>query len=244
MFFMYRFILLFCFLLIITGLSAQEHTASAGSNFWHILNSKKAVKLGLPNLSEDGNIRSSRWSYNGQTVSYALDLYQSSDSVLRGFLTIYTEENVDLSKETPTNRVYQSRINLAPEQVDKLNYCMQTSGIMKLPTDSLIKGWVQGFDGVTYCLEYKGDKLHSFKSFWSPQAQENILEGELVQSFAEYVAIVIDLNTIQKEFVKKIPFESYSTGGPSIAIRILTKAQQRNYKKDRDRYRKQQAGKF
>jgi hypothetical protein len=241
---MYRFILLFCLLCSINQLSAQERTASASTNFWYMLNSKKAVKLGLPNLSDDDNIRSSRWSYNGQTISYALDLYQSSDSLLQGVVTIYTEENVDVSKEKPTYRVYYSRIRLTPDQVEKLNYHMQTSGIMKLPTDSLIKGWTKGFDGVTYCLEYKNDELHTFKSFWSPQAQSTILEGELVQSFAEYVEVVIDLNTIQKEFVEQIPFESYSTGGPSIAIRILNKAQRHYYKKERDKYRKQQAGKF
>jgi hypothetical protein len=214
------------------------------NDFWYKLNSEMAVKLSLPNLSSESNITYIRWSYNGQTISYAVDLYQKRDSTFEGFLTMYTEERVYSSKELPTHRIYTRRIQLDSVQVDKLNYGLQTSGIMKLPTDSLISGWVQGFDGVIYCLESMGFKSHTFKTFWSPDAQQNIQEGRLVQSFAEYIALIVCLNSIQTQFAKEIPYESYSTGGPSVALRILTSEQRRKYKKDRNLYRKKHAGKL
>ena len=173
-----------------------------------------------------------------------VDIYQNVDSLFHGFITVYTEEQVDQSKELPTGRIYCRKTILTSEQVDKINFYLKASGILKLPTDTLISGWGKGFDGVTYCLEYKADNLHTFKSFWNPQGQKEIFEGRLVNKFSENVKLVTNIDAIEKEFLSKIPFESYNTGGPSTAILILTKEQLRKYKKDRDLYRKQHAGKL
>lgn len=234
-----RYLLFLVLLFTIIRLTAQVKKQVNTSNFWYKLNTAETSRIGLPNLIQQSKAAYWRWWYHGQTISYVIDLYQNKDLSLGGFITLYTKEYVDESKELPTHRIYSKRTTFSTSIIDSIYYLFETGGIVELPTDSLIKGWQHGLDGITNNLEYVTPVVHTFTSYWTPKAQENLEEAKLVQRFADSLTVLIHYNQLQEEFTKQIPFESYNTGGPSTAIRILTIEQIRKYRKERGAYRKQ-----
>jgi len=115
---------------------------------------------------------------------------------------------------------------------------IKSSAILNLPTDNLIKGWKQGFDGITYIIEYSTKEHYSFKTYWTPQMQDTLREGKLVQSFVNSVFELADAKNIWRTFSKTIPYECYINGG-NIACNVLTKKEKRRYARERKNYRTQ-----
>ena len=109
---------------------------------------------------------------------------------------------------------------------------IQSSTILSLPTDNLIKGWKQGFDGITYIIEYSTKEQYSFKTYWTPQMQDTLREGKLVQSFVDRIFKLAGAKNIWRIFSKTIPYQCYINGG-NIACKVLTKKEQRRYARER-----------
>ena len=123
--------------------------------------------------------------------------------------------------------------SLTQDTVNFVRQLFHSSGILTLPTDDAIKGWQQGFDGITYFVEYSTTDNYSFKSYWTPKAQDSLIEAIQVQRFVDSVFSLVDAGEIWKSFVKTIPYESYYNGGPSVAIRALTNAERKKYARER-----------
>jgi hypothetical protein len=227
-----------CIFLSVSGKLFAQQPDSPVNSFWYKWNDDILKRIDLKEVYGSNDNDHLRIWYGLPTISFIVDLYKMQDSTSKGMITIYTKEVVAEANELPTNRIYSNQVSLSKAQSDSLSRLIHDTQILSLPTDSLIKGWQQGFDGVTYCLEYINKGAYSFKSYWTPTAQEKLKEAIIVQSFIDTVAEIVHINSLMKEFKGNIPFESYNTGGPSTAIRVLTTGQRRKYKRERDAYRK------
>jgi hypothetical protein len=207
--------------------------------FWYEYNNKLVKKLGLADLQHSNPSNYCRIWYDDLIISYALDIFKDKDSINQGFVTIYTQEMVDEQKELPTHRVYNNKIQLSESQADSIYQLIKNTGVAQFPTDSLIKGWEYGLDGTAYNFEWVNNYNHTYRSYWEPKAQENVNEAIIIQHFIDVMEKIIHIKQLEQEFAKKIPFENYGTsGGIRVAIRVLTVEQRRQYKKERDEYRR------
>ena len=89
---------------------------------------------------------------------------------------------------------------------------------------------------MTYVIEKANDNSYSFKSYWSPRAV-NADEAKRLTRFIEAVEQVTGYGT-RTDFDKSVPFLSYSTSGPTVAMQAITKKQARVLHKAQKAYQK------
>ncbi|MBA4198399.1 MAG: hypothetical protein C0459_12685 [Chitinophaga sp.] len=209
--------------------------ADGDSTFWFKYQTTIAQKLKLPLLDTSTKTEYFRIWTNKQ----AIDLWQEKDGEFKSMLTTWTDEYPPYNEE-PTNRTFIKTKQISGDSLLMLRELLISNDILFLPTDDSIKGWQKGVDGNTYIIEHSKKDSYSFKSYWTPKAQDSLKEAILVQTFVDSVLNLTNAQTFWKEFSKEIPFESYYNGGPSVTIRILTEKQRKEYKKERQNYRQQQ----
>lgn len=208
------------------------------STFWFKHITERTKKLSLPLLDTTSNVEYIRIWTNKQVI----DIWQVENSNSSGKLTTWTDEYVS-GNEEPTNRTFIKTKPLGSDTVRHLRELLTSSNILVLPTDDSIAGWQQGFDGITYIIEHSTKDNYSFKSYWTPKAQDFLKEAVQVQAFVDSTFSLANAQVVWKEFSNEIPFESYYNGGPGVAVRILTEKERKKYRKERQNYRQQQLGK-
>jgi hypothetical protein len=152
-----------------------------------------------------------------------------NENELHGNLIYFVKEYAEDSKKI-FKKVYplENKICLT---IVKL---IDSTKINSIPTDSQIKGWEHGFDGITYFIETKSEKEYSFKSYWTPSSQENIIEATKIKDFVNQLYKICNSEQISKEFRKEIPFISYAYEGSSYAVsRIMTQEEYKQYLKEK-----------
>lgn len=169
-------------------------------------------------------------------TNQVLDVWQSENNKFFGLLTSWVTERTP-AKEKPTERVLIDKTVLQSDSVQKIINLITSTKIIELPTDDSIKGWQHGFDGITYITEFSSKKSYSFKTYWTPKAQDTTLkEAKAVQIFVDKIFQLSNSLETWKKFEKTIPFECYNVGG-STACKILTKRERRKFIKERKKYR-------
>lgn len=204
------------------------------TSFWYRYQVKQLEKLALPLLDTS----SDKEYYRIWTNRQAIDIWQTPSGTFCGKLTTWTDEYVP-NNEEPTNRSFIISKNLTDDTVKLVRTLILTSDILSLPTDDLIKGWQQGFDGITYIIEQSSIDTYSFKTYWTPKAQDSLKEAKQVQDFIDSVFKLTNAQIVWKEFSKTIPYECYINGGPAVACKILTKNERKKILKERKNYRQQ-----
>ena len=109
-----------------------------------------------------------------------IDIFRNDNGTYSGQLTMWTSEYVS-QKEKHTNRTLIFKIVIPTDTVILMAGLINSSTILNLPTDNLIKGWKQGFDGITYITEFSTKKQYSFKTYWTPEIQDTLKEAQLVR---------------------------------------------------------------
>jgi len=206
------------------------------NDFWYKYNKQKLEKLYLTDLTKSTTDSHWRLWYNGQTVSYAIDIVNDADKIT-AFVTPYTEEFVPYENEPQTDRIYTYKIPLEDSIAKNILQLINKTNINQIPDEDDIEGWGHGFDGVTYCIENATRSDYSFKSYWSPDASET-KEAKTIKDFIGKIEEIVSIKKVWLKFNKYIPFESYNTGGPMVPVRALTYDQLLYYKQDRASYRK------
>lgn len=169
-------------------------------------------------------------------TNQVLDIWQTSDSSYAGQLTSWVTEQAP-AKEKSTDRTLIDKRKLDTDTIKHIISLIDTSQIMKLPTDDSIKGWQHGFDGITYIIETSTKSTYSFKTYWTPKAQDTTLaEAQYLQSFVDKIFDLSNGMTTWNQFEKNIPYECYNVGG-TIRCKVLTKKQKRQFARERENYR-------
>jgi hypothetical protein len=171
-------------------------------------------------------------------INQVLDVWQNSDSSYSGQLTSWVTERTP-AKETPTHRTLVSRKPFSKDTVKNILNLVSTSEINKLPTDNMISGWIRGLDGLTYIIEFATPTTYSFKTYWTPEAQDTSLqEAKFIQTFIDDIFEKANGKATWNNFEKSIPYECYNVGG-TIRCKVLSKKQKRQYARERKNYRQQ-----
>lgn len=210
-------------------------TSTTGdTSFWYKYQNKQLNKLSLSSLDTS----SSKEYYRVWTNRQVINIWQNSNGTSGGDLITWTDEYVPYN-EKPTNRTH---VNVQPLTSDTAEFVRQlflSSGILKLPTDDSIKRWQQGFDGITYVIEQSTNDSYSFKTYWTPKAQDSLREAMQVQMFIDSAFSLVNAQQKWQSFAKTIPYECYINGGPSVACKVLTAKERKKYIKERKNYRPQ-----
>ena len=209
-------------------------SSNGDTTFWYKYQTKQIKKLSLSSLDTSSNDEYFRVWTNKQVI----EVWQNQNGTTSGKLTTWTDEYTPYI-EKPTNRTFIKINSLNGDTAKLVRQLFLSSGILSLPADDSIKGWQQGVDGITYFIEHSTKDSYSFKSYWTPNAQDSLPEAIQVQSFIDNVFSLVNAGDVWKSFVKIIPYESYYNGGPSVAIRALTSDERKKYAKERKNYRQQ-----
>ena len=74
-----------------------------------------------------------------------------------------------------SKRQFKKVFNLEIEKAKEIIDLIRARKINEIPSDKFILGWEHGFDGVEYLFEYKTKNEYSFKNYWTPKSQDNLL---------------------------------------------------------------------
>lgn len=100
-------------------------------------------------------------------------------------------------------------------------------GISAIPTDKLIKGWVQGLDGIEYIMETSTPYVYSIRNYWTPTAQDSsLLQAKQIQTFIQRLDTLLQLKNKFKAFFNDLKPGAYSDGS-RVWIKLTNK--QREY---------------
>jgi hypothetical protein len=169
-------------------------------------------------------------------ANQVLDIWKTNDNSFFGQLTSWVTEQTP-ANEKPTDRISIDKRVLQSDTVQQILNLIANAQIVELPTDDSIRGWKHGFDGITYITEFSSKTNYSFKTYWTPKAQDTTLkEAKQVQYFVDKIFELSNGVTIWKQFVKTIPYECYNVGG-TIACKVVTKKEKRKFAKERKNYR-------
>ena len=208
-------------------------SATGDTTFWFKYQQTVIKELSLSKLDTTTNSFYFRlWKAN-----QVIDIWTNGNGFFDGQITSWTSEYVP-NNEKKTDRTLINKVTINSDTVNHLVDLVKSSSILNLPTDNLIKGWKQGFDGITYIIEFSNPKQYSFKTYWTPNIQDTLSEAKIVQSFINDFSELANTSKIWQIFSKIIPYECYINGG-NIACKVVTKKQRKMYSKERKNYRQQ-----
>ena len=207
-----------------------------GDTYWYKYQLKQIEKLSLPLLDTS----SSDEYYRVWTNRQVIDIWRSPNGIWDGKLTTWTDEFVP-NNEEETNRSFVVSKKISNDTINLIRVIIDSSKILNLPSDDSIKGWQQGFDGITYVIEQSTKTNYSFKTYWTPEAQDTLKEAKQVQSFIDSIFNTTNSQNVWKDFSKAIPYECYINGGPGVGCKVLTKNERKKYIRERKNYCQQKA---
>ena len=209
----------FCSSFHLFGQDNIRFSPDSDTAFWYTYKNSyvKDFKLGL--IETDTSKYIFRFWSNGLTIKLT-----KSDNNYSGVVTQFVEQYPTKSKK----KVFIKKTNLIPAVVDNAFKLIDSVKINELHSDKNIKGWQQGFDGITYFIEYKIDNNYSFKNYWTPTSQDSLAEAKLLLYFISSLENLIDLKNSLKIFQNEIPFDSWTYPGSSTSvIRIKPKTKKK-----------------
>ncbi|MES2064858.1 MAG: hypothetical protein V4456_23275 [Bacteroidota bacterium] len=229
----------FLFLQVLNGNAQNTHieipiNTKGDTSFWYKYNADLIRKFGLIDITKESDKFYFRVWHHAQTISSIVEIYQTEDSISRSSVTFFTKEIVP-ENENATNRYFFKTYVLE----NNLFTRGELTEVNIIPSEESIKGWSQGFDGVVYIIENLEGGNYSFKSYWTPAVQGDLKQAIYLKKFFNEIFDLTEIKGLFSAFIKLIPFEMYNSGGPSIAVRILTNKQRKAYRKERDAFRKQ-----
>ena len=232
------------FLLLLTGSALPGHCQSlpvssvAGVDTTQLA---EVARLGqhmqlpaLPTLRDQRHVRVF-------TAGKVVDFWQAPAGSYQGLVVQWAREVVP-DKEPATQREFVLTQLLAASTVQALFAVLDSCQLLRVPDERAIAGWKRDFlDGVSYTVEYQDAHIHQVALYGNPASQGPLPEAQLVTRFIERLYAISQLRTLTQVFVATIPYGGFTDGSGTMVLRVVPYAQQLAYKRDRQRYRRQQA---
>jgi hypothetical protein len=199
----------FCSSFHLFGQDNIRFSPDSDTAFWYAYKNSyvKDFKLGL--IEPDTAKYVFRFWSNGLIIKLTKSNNNYSGEIIR-----FVEQYPAKSKKN----IFVKKNIILPEVADKALEPIDSLKINELPSDKNIKGWQQGFDGITYFIEYKVDSRYSFKNYWTPSSQDSLAEAQLLLTFISSLESLLDLKNSSKVFQNEIPFDSWTYPGNSNAV--------------------------
>ncbi len=200
-------------------------TKDSDTLFWKKFQTEKIKDFNLPNLDQNLEFVFRKWN-----PGHVLEITKNENYVSAKIIYFVFEVWNDNNKAD----TFVKKYDLPNKIATSLYKFIKTSGYDKIPSDRFIKGWQQGFDGITHIYEIKDGNKYSFKNYWTPKVQKGLKEAEQIIEFNTRIREIGELSKYGEKFTAEIPFPSYMYSGQAYTImKILTKKELRQYKRNR-----------
>lgn len=170
------------------------------------------------------DIQYSKYNYYFRlyTDKQVIDVWEDTTGKAFGKITCWTKEYAS-DYEKPSNSIYFEKRILDSIQVSKIMFLIDSIKIETIPDQDSIKGWEQGFDGITYTIAHLIQTDYDIKSYWTPRAQGSLTEAILVQHFVDRMLKIVEAEEVWEAYANHIPFPCYINGGPIITCQVRNK---------------------
>lgn len=194
--------------------------SNGDTSLWYKLEYERDNKIGLQHLIKN----TEKFYFRFRTFGQIVDIWSGENDTYYGQLTNYVD-TYESSKENGRKRktkTYSTKIQLDSSIARKVFILTKT--INSIPTDDSVKEWWHGFDGIIYTLETSYPTYYSFKTYWSPHAQDSTLvEAKLIQSFVDNINSTINLEYEWHIFFDTLKPGQYDCGASNILVKLSEK---------------------
>lgn len=159
-------------------------------------------------LKPDNLLTSPEFRFRFWTDNQLVDLANESASVIC-YEREYRENDWKREKK---RRLHTKRFDLSQADFDRLHELLNSSGILELPSEEDIEGWVEGLDGITYTVELAINSEYHFRTYWTPSVQLELAEAKLVFDFVNDLKELLQLQTKYDQFFAELPKGCYNNG--------------------------------
>ncbi|WP_278380203.1 hypothetical protein [Chryseobacterium arthrosphaerae] len=138
-------------------------------------------------------------------------------------------------KNQDNESYFRKSYELSHDQTENVFNIINQYDIDHFPTDSKIKGWIQGFDGNVIDIESNIDQHYIYKKYWTPGFQ-NIPESKIIMNITDDIEKATAVAALIKKFDSEIKAICYRFYGTAYSIcKIMTKKEMRKLKKKKNR---------
>ena len=177
-----------------------------GDTSWYKENKKFESAFHLKNFETSSDDFNFRFRYDGQIIEIKKDAFNFNGDITN---YIYRTRNPNSDKAD----TFRNKIILTNEKAKSIYDIILSSGILKLPSDNEIKNWKNGFDGITYFIEYSDKNNYWLKNYWTPSNQDSIPESLLVLNFIKRISDSLNLEEMYTTLKNGLPKKGcYLTG--------------------------------
>lgn len=176
-------------------------TADSDTVFWYSRHISIRNRIGL---KETKTIHSEFYFrfWDGKRI---IELRQGNKK-LNGTVTFVLKEY----KRNKEGEIHFKRNKLTEKTTEEISELLSKYGIINLPTDNLIEGWSNGFDGRTFITEYADKSSYSFKTYWTPSAfKDKLKEAKQLADFIDKLDSIEELQKLEKSFMDRQPFSTW-----------------------------------
>ena len=201
-------------IICLTSLKSQGKAISGDTIFWQELNRPLVDKFDLSHFPTSNHEFSFRFWNHSQVIEIIKNGKEITASITNYIFQL--SKNQEENKKT----LFQ-KTTLPQEFANQLFTAIQNSNILALPSDDEIEDWSQGFDGTTYIIEHADPSNYSYKTYWTPTAQDSLAAALRLIDFIQTLDDVLNLKESYNEFIKTIPQKGcYMTSGSTVMCYI------------------------
>lgn len=193
---MTRCLSLIIFSSLLWNLNAQNIKKICDDTLYLKTNEKIYKKLDLPDLLSSKHDFYFRFKNYGQIIDIWMD-----QGLMGGTLTNYRFKTKKNSNKDSDTIYLKQEINQT--KIAKIYNIINDSKILELKTDIEIEGWKQGYDGITYCIEYTNKDEYHFKKYWNPETNTSLKEAIIVSDFINKISGILELEESKRKFESK-----------------------------------------
>lgn len=229
------------FLLQIVSAQIAEHvsiplTPKGDTSYSYRWTSQLAIRLNLPPLLISTDSIHFRFWANGQVV----DIWMDDSKTYEGKITNYTEsyEAWDMEKQaSKPSKIFCSMVPIDSSIARKVAALFES--VNSIPAQDSIAGWSSGCDGIIYVFEASATSWYTYKSYWTPTAQDSSLsQAKQIQAFADSISSTLNLAAAYDLFFSALEPGAYTYDQYMITLKLTEKQKRRVA-----RYEKRQARK-
>lgn len=191
-------LLAFLFIFSFKTMFSQKTILEGGRSISYKWKNDTQEKLRLSDLMNSEHEFSFRIWIKNQVLEITKD-----GSDFKGNITNYVFYSMKLNSVEKAIRL--SKVLLSSEEAKKIYEIIQSSDVLKLPSDNDIVNWRFGKDGETYIIEYSDKTNYSFKTYWTPSVQGSLPEAIVIEKVINNLSDYLTLHETYLTFKNTLP---------------------------------------
>lgn len=205
---------IFGILISYSAFTQDSKTIIGDTTFWLKHNRALSEKIGLKDFLSSTDDFNFRYWNQGQIIEIT-----KINDLVSGNITNYTFRQERKNKEE-RDTLFEI-LKIENQLAFEIYMVISDSTFTSLPSDNMIDGWSQGTDGIEYIFETANKNNYSYKTYWTPSAQDSIKESLIILNLVNEISKTLNLREIYKHFQSNLPHKGcYSSGGMSVMCYI------------------------